>query len=427
MPLSRKQIAAIVGAEDAAITILEGAVRSGKTFAVCLRFYAMVADAPRSGLILITGRTLQTIERNIIEPMQDPELFGELALTVQHTRGSSTATIMGREVHLIGAADARAENKLRGLTACLAMADEATLMPEEFWTQLLARLSVNGAKLLATTNPGSPRHWLKTKFLDRASEPDLRLARFHFTLEDNPSLSDEYKRGLRASNTGLFYRRNVLGEWVAAEGSIYDMFDPDLHVIPHASLPPMERVLAAGIDYGDTHPTRGVLLGLGRTRAGVATLYVIDEWVPGAMVMADRSLSFRTWLANQPEQAWRFPSWIVVDSAAAAFKMQLFYDGLRNVMNSDKASVVDGIRTVASLLTTGRLLISDRCKHLIDELPSYAWDPKATERGEDAPLKTEDDSADALRYAIHTTRNLWRPMVPVQAAADTAPGADRAA
>lgn len=415
LPLSAKQVASIVDREDARICVLEGAVRSGKTFATCLRFFAMVDQAPTSGLILITGRTLQTIERNILDPMADPTLFGILAETVMHTRGSSTARIMGREVHLIGAADARAETKLRGLTACLAMADEATLMPEDFWTQLLARLSVPGARLLATTNPGSPRHWLKVKFLDRAHEPDLSLASWHFGLEDNPSLTEEYKRNLKAANTGLFYERNVLGRWVAAEGAIYSMFDPALHVVPHASLPPMERILSVGIDYGDVHPTCGVMLGLGRSPAGVPTLYVVDEWTPRTMVMADRSLALRTWLASQPNPLWRTPEWVVVDSAAAAFKLQLFHDGVSNVMNSDKASVVNGIRTVGSLLGTGRLVFSDRCVKLIDELPSYAWDPKATERGEDAPVKLGDDLADALRYACHTTRALWRPYIPVRA------------
>jgi len=410
LPLSRKQITAIVGDETARITVLEGAVRSGKTFATNLRFFKMVADAPPSGLILITGRTLQTIERNILEPMADPALFGPLAATVTHTRGASTARIMGREVHLIGASDARAEGKLRGLTACLALADEATLMPEDFWVQLLARLSVPGAKLLATTNPASPRHWLKRKFLDRAHVTDLNLTSYHFTLDDNPSLTPDYIAALKAANTGLFYKRNVEGLWVAAEGAVYGDFDPDIHTVPATDLPPMDRVLAAGVDYGDNHPTRGVLLGLAMTPT--PTLYVLDEWAPGAQVMADRSLAFRTWLAHQDEPAWRTPEWVVVDSAALAFKNQLFYDGVMNVMNSDKESVTDGIRTVASLLSTGRLIIVDTCHHLIDELPSYAWDPKATERGKDAPIKEGDDSIDALRYSVHSTRALWQPLIP---------------
>lgn len=95
--------------------------------------------------------------------------------------------ILGRVVHLIGASDARSEGRLRGLTASVAYADEITLLPEPFFVQLLARLSVPGAILLGTTNPDGPRHWLKAQYLDRQHELDLRS--WHFQLADNPALS----------------------------------------------------------------------------------------------------------------------------------------------------------------------------------------------------------------------------------------------
>lgn len=169
LPLSRKQLRSI-GQAARRINLWHGSVRSGKTIASLLAFVIAVATAGPSGLIIICGRSLQTIERNCLEPLQDAALFGPLAQHVVHTRGATTATILGRTIHLIGAADARAEGRLRGLTAQLAYCDEATLLPEGFWTQLLARLSVPGARLYATTNPDSPRHWLKTGYIDRAHE-----------------------------------------------------------------------------------------------------------------------------------------------------------------------------------------------------------------------------------------------------------------
>ncbi|GAB2457630.1 PBSX family phage terminase large subunit [Xylanimonas ulmi] len=410
-PISTKQHKAIVEAEKHRIALLEGAVRSGKTFAVCLAFFGAVRNAPRSGLILITGRTLQTIERNIIEPMMDGALFGTLAAAVEHTRGSSTARVLGREVHLVGANDARAEEKLRGLTACLAMCDEATLLPEAFWAQLLARLSVPGARLIATTNPGSPRHWLKTKYLDRADKLDM--VSFKFRLDDNPSLTETYKNNLKAEQTGLFYRRNINGEWVAAEGSVYPMFDPTKHVMPRSKMPQMHRVLALGIDYGDTHRTAGILLGLGPDPRGADRLYVLAEWAPPAVTIGEMSKHLRDWMAGQPE-----PEWIPYDHAAAAFGHQLRTDGFSGVMRAHK-SVMSGIRVVGALLAADRLVIADDATNLLDEVPSYTWDPKATERGEDSPVKADDDFVDAARYAIFSTLIHWRDAVPL-----TAPGAD---
>ena len=49
-------------------------------------------------------------------------------------------------------------------------------------------------------------------------------------------------------------------------------------------------------------------------------------------------------------------------------------------------------------------MIHPRCKHLIDEIQGYAWDPKAQERGEDKPVKTNDHACDALRYALMAHR-----------------------
>ena len=232
LPFSRKQAVSIVESAQVRISIWDGAVRSGKTLASLFAFMCAVADVEERkmpGLVIVAGRTLQTIERNLLDPLQDESLFGELAAQVKHTPGSNTAVILGRTVHLIGASDVRAEFRLRGLTACLGYADEATLMPQAFWTQFLARLSVPGARLLATTNPDNPAHWLRKDFILREAELDLR--RWHFTLDDNPSLTPEYVAALKAENVGLWYRRRVLGEWCAAEGAVFDMWDPDRHVV----------------------------------------------------------------------------------------------------------------------------------------------------------------------------------------------------
>jgi len=402
LSLSRKQIVSIVEAEHARTSIWEGSVRSGKTLASLFAFLAAVAEAPPSGIILIVGRTLQTIERNIIAPLTDAGLFGSLANHVVHTRGATTATILGREVHLIGASDARAEGKLRGMTAYLVMVDEATLIPEEFWTQLLARLSVPGARLLATTNPGAPAHWLRKKFLLRAGE--LNLATWHFTLDDNPALDPAFVAALKVEFTGLWYRRYVQGEWCIAEGSIYDTWDDTIDVIAPENLPKIARVISVGIDYGTTNATRGVLLGISdelRPR-----LVALDEWAPPRLTDAELSASFRAWLGTRRPE-WRNPEWIVVDPAAASFKLQLFRDGLGNVMNGAN-EVVPGIQTIASLLATRSLVVSSDCPELIAEIPAYAWDPKATLRGEDKPIKADDHSVDGLRYGVHSTRALWQ-------------------
>jgi PBSX family phage terminase large subunit len=416
LPLSRKQIASIASARKHRTTIWSGAVRSGKTIASILAFYDAVHRAPDSGLIVIAGRTLQTIERNIIEPMQDEAVFGPLATEVHHTRGSNTAVILGRTVFLIGAADVRAEGKLRGMTCCLALVDEATLLPENFWTQLLARLSVPGAKCLATTNPDNPQHYLKVNYIDRQHELDLRA--WHFMLDDNPSLAPEYVAAIKAEFTGLFYLRNINGAWVAADGAVYDSFDPDRHVVPWAELPEMQWYVGTGVDHGTTNPTAAVMLGLGVDNI----LYAVDEWRHESSSKEARwtnvqlSQGLRDWLAgphhptDDPDSPPRLTAPVFVDPAAADYRVQLKQDGLSS--GAAQNDVIYGIRTVSALLSIDKLKISDRCTGLVKEIPGYVWDTKATEeKGKDQPVKLNDHSCDALRYGIISSERKWRRRV----------------
>lgn len=402
LPLSEKQLASIRQA-TARINIWHGSVRSGKTIASLVCFLIMVRRAPASGLIVIVGRSLQTIERNCLDVLQDRSLFGDLAAEVRHTRGSTTAVVLGRVVHLVGAADSRAEGRLRGMTAALAYADEVTLLPSAFFRQLLARLSVSGAKLIGTTNPDSPRHWLRTDYLDR--EHELDLAQFHFQLADNPSLSEAYVASLALEFTGLWRRRMILGEWVVAEGAIYDSYDEQRHVVD--KLPPMRRHWV-GIDYGTSNPFSALLLGAGDDDR----LYIVSEWRHDAraahrqMTDAAYSRAVRDWLAEQGVA----PEWTFIDPSAASYSTQLWADGHPGVTRAVN-DVLDGIRSVSVALDSGLLRIHRSCAGLLAELPNYVWSEEAAARGEDQPVKKDDHSVDALRYVVHSTAHEWRGLL----------------
>lgn len=412
LPLSRKQIRSIVEAQRTPqIAVWDGAVSSGKTVASLLALLIALVAAPDHGLIVIVGKTLQTIERNIVGPLQSVHLFGPLARHTVHTTGSTTAVILGRTVHLIGANDVRAEGRIRGATVCLAYVDEATLLPQSFWMMLLSRLRVPGAKLFATTNPDGPGHWLRKDFLLRGL--DVGLVGWQFRLDDNPSLTEEYKARLRAQYVGLWFRRFILGEWCLAEGAVFDMFDPDRHRVE--ILPPMQRWIALGIDYGDTSPTAALLVGVHDR-----VLYAAAEWRYDArqahrkITVHEVSERIRGWLDKPTGAGPVRPEWVIVDPAAGALVTQLHRDGLTPTL-ADNA-VLDGIRSLASLLATNRLRIHRSCTGLLDEIGGYSWDPAAAEKGHDEPIKVDDHSLDALRYGVHTTEALWRPHLQLAAA-----------
>ncbi|TDD90786.1 PBSX family phage terminase large subunit, partial [Actinomadura rubrisoli] len=278
-----------------------------------------------------------------------------------------------------------------------------------------------------TTNPAGSNHWLMRDYLARASLHMTRdgavlrsaegnrldLHRFSFKLEDNPSLPAEYVAQVKAENVGLFYRRNVLGEWVLAEGAVYP-WDEARHIVE--DLPPITRWLATALDYGTTNPFHAGTLGVGSD----GLLYLTREWRWDSrrehhqLSDVEYSHRLREWLGTVPIPTTTLtgvaPEYTIVDPSAASFRVQLYRDGITAKLGNN--AVLDGIRSVSSLLALGALRVHASCVELAREMAGYSWDDKASERGEDAPLKVDDHGPDMLRYAVHTTRSAWRPLLP---------------
>lgn len=421
--MSAKQRLAVATATGR-VNIFEGSIRAGKTFSWLLLMLEAIANAGPVGAIIIVGKNRDAVYRNVFEPLETVPALAAFATQVRYRQGAATARIFGRTVHVVGANDSTSSKKIQGMTVQLAFCDEVTVLDHDFFKQLLGRMSVEGARLYGTTNPDSPAHWLKKDYLDRIGvlddfgEPVLPdWYRLHFTLDDNPSLTEKYKRSIKSEYTGLWYRRFIKGEWVAADGAVYDMWDEPNHVVPWEKLPRMTEILGCGIDYGTTNATTCLMLGLGVDRR----LYLVDEWRYQARNDATRwtdaklSQELRAWLdrPHLPYDNAHGHGPLIVDPAAASFRVQLREDG--KPTHPAENDVLYGIRTVSTLLATGNLLVSDRCTGFIDEASAYSWDPVATAAGLDAPIKVNDHSLDGARYAVASTERLWRRYVDLSA------------
>ena len=97
---------------------------------------------------------------------------------------------------------------------------------------------------------------------------------------------------------------------------------------------------------------------------------------------------------------------IAVDPAALGMKNSLQIRRLQ-AFNA-KNSVMDGILYCQNVLYNGVLRFHKSCRHALEGFGSYIWDETAKERGEDKPVKANDDCADAWRYFAYTH---MRPMV----------------
>ena len=202
-------------------TILSGSVRSGKTWISLVIWAFWVATRPKDGVYMMCGKTIEALDRNCLRPLQALVGRRNFIYNAKAKRG----TLFGRTVYFEGCNDVRAENKIRGLTLFGAYCDELTLFTEDFFAQLLARLSAPGAKLIATTNPDTPMHWLYKNYINRpkTAQP-IDLGVYTFLLDDNTTLDPEYVEEIKKDYEGVFYQRMILGLWVVAEGAIYRVY-----------------------------------------------------------------------------------------------------------------------------------------------------------------------------------------------------------
>ena len=371
---------------DARVNIAHGAVRSAKTVGANVRWLRAVLEAPPGVNLLMAGKTLFSLERNVLSPIA--RLVG--SNNFDYKRSLKTAYIYGRPIMVEGGNDESAYSKIAGLTLGGAYVDEGTLVPESFTNMLITRLSEPGAQLFLTTNPGPPAHYLKKRWIDREDELDLKS--WHFILEDNFWLDWYYVEELKRQfgpPSSLFYQRYVLGLWVMAEGAIYRNFDRDIHCIPRLPDGRIEEMRVA-VDPGATHPT-----------AMLKAYRVGDRWfVAGEYRKADKSPAEVSKDLNRFLDGM-YPTSIDVDPAAKAHRLQFVGDGIEGVQQADN-DVLNGIQKVINAFDQGWLqLVGSATPMLQEELEGYRWDPKATERGEDAPIKEDDDLVDCLRYLVN--------------------------
>ena len=396
MGLSKRQKLALARS-TAPINIWYGSVRSSKTFAQIWDFIARMSSSAGDGANIVIGYSTNTVWRNIFQPILSRPEFAAVAPHLSYRRNAPEGTLFGKRFAVVGANNESSWLAIQGLTIENAWGDEAVGWPKSFWDMLVSRLSLPSSRLLVTCNPGTANHYLK-ELID-SDDPEVHVEKF--LLESNPTLSRKYIDRLKRMYSGLFYRRMILAEWVAAEGAVYQGWEPMKMLKKHS----VSNVIAVGIDYGTNHPTAGYAIGVGAS----GRLEVCAEWSPnlergGHRRMTDSQLadSLEEWLELLPSR----PRYIYCDPAAASFREELKQRGM--VTHRADNSVLDGIRQIDSLLNAGELMIDPSCKQLQKEISNYRWDNKATEKGIDAPIKENDDHVDALRYAVRSSRHLWR-------------------
>ena len=376
-------------AEKEAI-VCDGAVRSGKTLAMGLGFFLWAQTSFHGQRFALCGKTIGSLRRSVLAELL-PRLT-ELGGRLQERRSENRLTVrMGGRVndfYLFGGKDESSAGAIQGMTLAGVLLDEAALMPRSFVEQACARCSVTGSRLWFNCNPAGPNHWFYREWvLGAGARNALHL---HFTMEDNPSLSPEIRARYERLYTGVFYRRFVLGQWVHAEGRVYDFFGPEMAVeVPRGTF----GGWYISCDYGTVNP---MSMGLWGEQGGV--------WYRVAEFYFDSRKKQRQMTDGEYEQelcrlaGGRDIREVIVDPSAASFLLLLRQKGWR--VRKAKNDVLSGIRATADALKSGRIRICTPCRDCLREMEEYVWDLKSGQK--DQVKKEHDHAMDDMRYFVST-------------------------
>ena len=308
-----------------------------------------------------------------------------------------TVTFKGHrnQFYIFGGRDESSAALIQGITFAGVLLDEVALMPRSFVEQACARCSVAGSRLWFNCNPEGPGHWFyKTWILEAEKKNCLRL---HFLMEDNPSLSEKIRQRYQNLYTGVFFRRFVLGQWVQAEGRVYDFFGPDM--VKSAPAGPFEKWYIS-CDYGTVNPTSMGLWGLHR-----GVWYRVKEFYFNSREAMRQMTDDEYAAALQNLAGERDVAAVIADPSAASFIEVLRRKGWRVV--KAKNDVLSGIRQTSDALKEGRIVICEGCSDCLREMDSYVWD--LSSENHDRVKKENDHAMDDMRYFVATVLNRIKP------------------
>ena len=368
--------------------ICDGAVRSGKTLSMSLGFVLWASASFDGGYFAVCGKTVTSLRRNVVTPLIPMLRDYGFTCIEKVSRSYIDLSFLGHtnRFYLFGGKDEGSAALIQGMTLSGVFLDEAALMPRSFVEQALARCSVNGSKMWFNCNPDNPAHWFYNEWIKKAEEKKALYV--HFTMDDNPSLSESLKDRYKRLYSGAFYDRFVLGRWTASQGVVYPMFSEKQHV--YSGDVECERFVIS-CDYGTVNPSSFGLWGLS---SGV--WYRLKEYYYSSKREGVSRTDEEHYTALEELAGGRKIEKVIVDPSAASFIECIRRHGRFRVVKAEN-DVITGIRNVSTALRENRLRFNESCREIIREFRLYCWNETA---GMDAPIKENDHAMDDMRYFV---------------------------
>lgn len=417
--------------------LLCGPAGTGKSYAAILKAHLYCLRNPgvrvlfvRKTLTSLTNTGVDTYKKHIAKHVLDN---GDVVWFGGSQQESPAFKYSNGSAIILGGMD----NAMKVMSAEYDMVyvQEATELTETDWESLTTRIRNNKAnlqQLIADCNPQTPTHWLKV----RADKGLVKM--INTTHKDNPlyydpetgEITPEGEKYLNRLGklTGVRKERLLYGRWAAAEGLIYEDFDPAVHVLPADFQIPSHWQRWWSIDFGFNNPF--VCQWWAEDEDGRLYLYKEVYW--SKRIVEDHARYLMAKCKHKTTGHWHQPRprAIVADHDAEGRVTFTRHTGLGTT--PAKKEVTLGIQETQSrfkvqedgkpriFFLEGAVFERDEdlqeagkpCSTL-EEITGYVWD-KASSRSADknekeAPLKENDHGMDAMRYMCMKRSTMTRP------------------
>lgn len=386
------------------VLLLTGSAGGGKSHlaaeklhAYCLKYPGAMALAVRKSRESMTNSTVLFLDRAVIA--------GDSTVTANPS-AHRFLYANGSVLAYGGMNDDRQREQIRSIGAQggvdIIWMEEAHLFSEADYEELLLRLRGKAApwrQLIMTTNPDSDQHWIYRRLVLG------REATVYFSqAADNTHNPDDYTDSLDAL-TGVRRARLRDGQWVSAEGVVYDEFSARVHVIEPFPIPAHWRRFVS-VDFGFINPFVAQFWAVD----GDGRMYLYREVYMSQRLVEDHARALKALAAGEHiefvvtdhdaedratfERHWRPTIAAHKDVSPGIQAMQA-----RLRVQRDGKPRLYFMRDALVEMDT-RLEDAHKPTSTVAEITGYVWQRGSDGRPlKEAPVKVDDHGMDCARYA----------------------------
>ncbi len=247
-------------------------------------------------------------------------------------------------------------------------------------------------QITITFNPWNERHWLKKRFFDVESDPDILAITTNYMCNEWLDAADIKVFETMKKNNPRRYQVAGLGGWGIVDGLVYENWHEEQFTLEQIR----NCKTVSGLDFGYTNDPTAFFIGF--LDLDNKKLYVWDE-------LYEKGLSNKKIQERITEMGYGKER-ITADSAEPKSIDELRSLGLRvQGAKKGKDSILNGIQWIQDL----EIVIHPRCVNFITEISNYTWDKDKFGNKQNRPIDDFNHLMDAMRYGLeqYIIGNKW--------------------